>query len=190
MTDRPIIFTAPMVLALIDGRKTQTRRLKFDKRGRLTTWGVLAVEWSIGQRDQRVWVRENHAFVGGSDPGHFLCEADWREQCAVLGLENCDARPRWTPSIHMPRRCSRLTLAVTDVRVQRLQAISEADAITEGMPMPTRLPCGAMDRDPRDDFAELWNALHGDDAWDANPWVVAITFTVHHRNIDAMEKAA
>jgi hypothetical protein len=94
----------------------------------------------------------------------------------------------------MPRWASRLTLTVTDVRVQRLQEIAEADAVAEGVnpclegnqcPDGPHGGCCAM-YDPKDAYAALWNSLHGPDAWDANPWVYALTFTVHHRNIDAM----
>jgi len=98
---------------------------------------------------------------------------------------------KWNPSIHMPRWASRLTLTVTDVRVQRLQDISAADSIAEGVECET---CAAMAQSACHgkgcfsslaDFRALWNSLHGPDAWDANPWVVALTFTVEQRNIDA-----
>ena len=95
--------------------------------------------------------------------------------------------PRWRPSIHMPRSASRLTLTVTEVRVQRLQDISEEDARAEGIEgefLPW--PQGYWTYRPY--FAELWNSLHGPDAWDANPWVVALSFTVQHGNIDQIGK--
>jgi len=91
------------------------------------------------------------------------------------------------PSIHMPRWASRLTLTVTDVRVQRLQDISEEDAIAEGANLARS--DGRLDPTFRLTFSNLWNSLHGPDAWDANPWVSAITFTVHHCNIDQMRAA-
>ena len=96
---------------------------------------------------------------------------------------------RWRPSIHMPRWASRLTLTVTDVRVQRLQEISEEDARAEGA-----YPCEGgwsyggsplAGTTARGAFYCLWNSLHGPDAWSANPWVCALTFTVDRRNIDA-----
>jgi hypothetical protein len=89
----------------------------------------------------------------------------------------------WRPSLFMPRWASRLTLLVTDVRVERLQDISEADAIAEGWPNEP----GAALRDayPIGWYANLWNSLHGHDAWDANPWVVAVTFAAQRGNIDA-----
>lgn len=94
------------------------------------------------------------------------------------------------PSMFMPRWASRITLEVTGVRVERLQDISEADAVAEGCEcdsdgwrdyqMPETQCCGTA----IESFRSLWNSLHGPDAWDANPWVVALTFTVRHGNID------
>lgn len=110
------------------------------------------------------------------------------------GYEDGDG---WWPSIHMPREFSRLTLAVTEVRVQRLQDITEADAWAEGC-KPGELndrgePFPAEEFDPhgsrgwdcaRDWYADLWEKLHGEGAWDANPWVAAYSFTVQLGNID------
>jgi hypothetical protein len=88
------------------------------------------------------------------------------------------------PSIHMPRWASRITLTVTDVRVQRLQDISRGDAMDEGCPLPNM----ADGPDPRDWFADLWDSLNAKRApWDSNPWVAAYTFTVEQRNIDQQE---
>lgn len=92
-------------------------------------------------------------------------------------------------AIHMPRWASRLTLSVTDARVQRVQDISEADAIAEGCPCRTPEELAGMDA--RGWFRDLWDSLNtkrGYD-WDANPWVAAVTFSVQQRNIDAAEAA-
>jgi len=102
--------------------------------------------------------------------------------------------------MHMPRWASRLTLTVRDVRVQRLQDISEADAQAEGclmdpepdeygglMPAEIAHDNGIGDvgwDSARDWFANLWNTINGPDAWEANPWVAAISFDVHRGNID------
>lgn len=105
------------------------------------------------------------------------------------------------PSIHMPRWASRTTLQVTDVRVERLQDISEADAVAEGCfkgKASGRVfaSAGAMHiggdewANARDWYADLWNSINGEGSWDANPWVVAYTFTVQHGNIDQIARAA
>ncbi|MBU8540237.1 hypothetical protein [Falsiroseomonas tokyonensis] len=186
MTARPIIFSAPMVLALLAGRKTQTRRLASSPLRRV-------------QLGERLWVRENWQFAPqqyctcpqGAEPSP--CD-DWQEGtgCAsnrdgtIYAADGVKAA-RWRPSIHMSRWASRLTLTVTDVRVQRLGAMSSADARAEGTPLDPYDEAWA-DEDPRRwvlAFAALWDRLHGAGAWDANPWVVALTFTVERRNVDA-----
>jgi hypothetical protein len=110
----------------------------------------------------------------------------WYDPDTESTLDN----PPWIPSIHMPRWASRLTLTVTDVRVQRLHEISDDDAVAEGCEcdsdgwrdylFPSTQCCGTA----RDSYRTLWNSLHGPDAWDANPWVVAVSFSVQHGNID------
>lgn len=212
MTDRSILFSGPMVRALLDGTKTQTRRILKpqptvpfsaicrDAAGVYTgdEWGEelerLRVPHAPGNR---LWVRETWAFdvnaIGSmrDEDGPFVYAADPSGARTRL----CE---RWTPSIHMPRWASRLTLIVTDVRVQRLHDISEDDAIAEGIEEKEFFgcPCWKIYGDPDgtvapDDpiasFASLWDHCHGPGAWDVNPWVVATTFTVHHCNIDTME---
>ena len=112
---------------------------------------------------------------------------------------------KWWPGIHMPREFSRLTLLVTDVRVQRLQDISEADAVAEGIDMesadppfyyvpgiyPHNLTAVGVEqsRQPAiDSFAKLWGFINGPDDWAANPWVAAITFEVVRANIDQVQR--
>jgi hypothetical protein len=98
----------------------------------------------------------------------------------------------------VPRWASRLTLIVTDVRVQRLQDIRVEDCIAEGVNCETCAASWSVGRSAcnqrgcfeiRQNFRDLWNNLNGPDAWDANPWVAAYTFTVHRCNIDQMEAA-
>jgi hypothetical protein len=211
MADRPIIFSAPMVRALLDGRKTQTRRVLGNSgpgRGRSNIFSA-QIGWSDSyvldpgnanwrERDtpyapgDRLWVREAWRFdaewddcppreFDGADAIHY--EADGETRLHLWGNPFTPGRLR--PPIHMPRWASRLTLLVTDVRVQRLQEISSADAIAEGCPPyanSATIDCDTPN--PRDDFKRLWNGIHGPDAWDANPWVAAITFDVKHGNID------
>lgn len=177
MTDRPVIFSAPMVRALLEGRKTMTRRLAYHERrtrnpaiAESPTF-IAASPWQRVQPGDRLWVRE----ACMSDPDRFtIYRADWER------YNVCDTM-RWRPSIHMPRWASRLTLTVTAVRVERLQEISTDDALAEG--------CGLRDGMHHlalriAEFRDLWNSLHGPSAWDANPEVVALTFTVAKENID------
>ncbi len=190
MTDHPILFSAPMVCALLDGRKTQTRRLAWRFREVPTTddgegLSRLPSPWQRVQPGDRLWVRETWAEVGTYDPGLPIYRADY-PSCVPAGYDNIPAAEavKWRVSIHMPRRLSRLTLTVTDVRVQRLQDISHEDAEAEGWPgsgPDTQL----RDAYPYSWYANLPNDLHGSGAWEANPEVVALTFTVAQRNIDA-----
>lgn len=227
MSDRPIIFSAPMVRALLDGRKSQTRRvLKHPK-------GIDINIASTVQTDHPIWIQFDHPKGGPLScvkwpyaPGDRLYVREaWRvgsqfdhlpprdlPQPAVIYAADRGYSSRLRPSIHMPRWASRLPLIVTDVRVQRLQEISETDAKDEGLATVTKdgnlwkwgiadsdgLP-GNDDHgwhwrewevDPRAAFKRLWNSLHGPDAWSINPWVVAVSFTVHRCNIDQMEPSA
>lgn len=81
---------------------------------------------------------------------------------------------RWRPSIHMPRVASRITLEVTEVRVERLQAISRGDAMAEGCPFANM----AAGPDPRDWYRDLWNEINGAGAWDLDPFVWVVAFKV------------
>lgn len=201
MTDRPIIFSAPMVRALLAGRKTQTRRklrvpTPFDPSDDIDAPICSGFIEPLYRRGDRLYVRETHALVGSVDPGWLLFRANgYESECRRHGFDipyPPESKVRWRPSIHMPRWASRLTLIVTDVRVQRLQDITNADAIAEGI---KRLhePNGFRDYlsdDPdrrlamQPSFISLWNSLHGPDAWDQNPWVVAVSFDVRRGNID------
>lgn len=227
MTDRPIIFSAPMVRALLEGRKTQTRRV-LKLAGRApdfigprgcerdpTCWGwemqdgyFVTVEgdqndhapgWRNGWRDwvgayspgDRLWVREAFSRDGQGN-GECLYRATVDGDTGYY-LEEI-AEIRWRPSIHMPRWASRLTLIVTDVRVQRLNELTDADAIAEGLEWvaPTWGVSGVADSwngDPRESYRWLWDHINGPDAWAANPWVVALTFRVIRANIDSPEAA-
>lgn len=144
----------------------------------------------------RLWVRETVACgaCAPSTPSHWSPSFWRREQgssanpnglwYAADGLapeRTITGRGRWVPSIHMPRWASRLTLEVTEVRVERLQDISEADAQAEGIERSKEFPDRFLT--PAGDYAvpvvayqRLWNGIHGKDAWDANPWVAVVSF--------------
>lgn len=157
------------------------------------TCGTTVVPWpNIGDR---LWVREAHAILprtayrGSIGTGSITqIEHPTDEYSAAVFREGFDRSgpPRWRPSIHMPRWSSRLTLNVTDVRVQRLHDISDGDAIAEGAPAADIRMHPEMGT-ARHWFADLWNSIHGPDAWDANPWVTAISFDVKRGNIDEYE---
>lgn len=239
MTDRPILFSAPMVRALLQGRKTQTRRIlhgvpdapamdavhpankirhaapyldaycgqpKTDSNPR-----GMGPRWCWWTRDDRpgplfnvgyapgdrLWVREGCMIADrsagfdvthnatGSTVGYLADgEGEWVDRAKVAGI-------RKRPGIHMPRWASRLTLAVTDVRVERLQDISQTDAEGEGVRAVYGEPFDpASDITGRRMFELLWDHINGVGAWEANPWVAAISFTVERRNIDAPQEAA
>lgn len=199
MRDKPIIFSAPMVRALMDGRKTQTRRLLTSRFGPPYERAddLDCVRFEIGDR---LYVREAHYLTDDGDNEQAVYAADADDVAAHLAeVSNLQRRYpqidwskhlRLRPSIHMPRWASRLTLTVTDVLVQRLQEISGQDSIAEGVECDT---CTAMKSSAchgkgcfasKDAYRNLWNSLHGPDAWAANPWVVAVSFTVQRGNID------
>ena len=207
MADRPIIFSAPMVRALLAGRKTQTRRVlklqpipfTIDEAGTPCDVGLLHVEGDALPRVtlgrvitmqevrfavvDRLWVRENwwsDSATGGHEHG-YLADGE-------LYAGNASVKRR--SSMMMPRRLSRLTLTVTNVRVQRLQNISREDVIAEGITKRDGCPIEDVWAGWHEPYAKLWDDLHGEGAWTANPWVAAISFTVHRGNINAIKDAA
>lgn len=212
MADRPIIFSGPMVRALLDGRKTQARLVIKPQPVHdaafvtMSNYGRWIAKDSLGYAylvnvphapGDRLWVKEawraGRGYDGASIRDMARFSRIWFE--ADDANDNADAiGRRLRPSIHMPRWASRITLTVTDVRVQCLQDISEADAVAEGIKAHGGRFSGygkAADQwmGPIDSFASLWISLNGTQSWDANPWVAALTFTMEHRNIDAAKEA-
>jgi hypothetical protein len=201
MAIRPIIFSAPMVLALLAGRKTQTRRVhKPQPKFGFKPW-----------QDDGIWKQSGYGEAGDDflavpyAPGDLLYvrEAAYFAPNRVAYAaangelakgERVEGFGRLKPSIHMPRWASRLTLAVTDVRVQRLNEISKGDAMAEGVAATEFWSAAVSNTDSRWEpariaFRLLWNSLHGPDAWLLNPWVVAVTFDVHKANVDQFVEA-
>lgn len=205
MSDLPIIFSAPMIRALFDGRKSMTRRLAF----RFSKDGLskYATRWQAVKPGDRLWVRESLSAAQGWFLGikqnimqvHYAADD---EEC----LDPHGFNLVWTwksktlPSIHMPRIASRLTLVVTATKIERVQEISNADCIAEGAEVdmigPLGQPMVRIDGKSYHHqtvtlwFHRLWEELHGPDSWDANPECVCLSFTVHKTNIDALEDAA
>jgi hypothetical protein len=213
MTDRPLILSGLEVRAVIESRKTQFRRVLKPQPNALNGglplnngYGSYSTEdgwkkypYALGDR---LWVKETFVFVGSGDPGWLLYRANgYDAECKRHGFDKCppESEVKWKSSTQMPRTASRLTLVVTDVRVQRVREITDEDALAEGavekkwtnecdqhrsgwrMDWPSKEPAfgwgsiclGA----PRFAFANWWNERakrgHG---WTANPWVVAVTF--------------
>ncbi|HDH1795091.1 hypothetical protein [Klebsiella quasipneumoniae] len=241
MTERGMIFNAEMVRAILDGRKTQTRRV-MKVQPESNQLGLLLItdstkhsdigkyHWAesnatgnhvrsklfscpFGAVGDRIWVRETWAILGNEDGccidwEEKLCKADERSAARIYRA-SCEQRPgnyglwsipddadwkphtkdyqyegAWRPSIHMPRWASRILLEITDVRVERLNAISEEDARAEGIIDGGCLncgepePCGCANPEPdaTDAFAYLWQSIYGQESWNANPWVWVIEF--------------
>ena len=199
MKERPILFSAPMVRAILDGRKTVTRRIfkpdrmTWDANGRYTTYAMRGGELSTtgsgpfkpsswlhycpyGQPGDRLWVRESFARVPTAcESEDIVFAADYQD-----GSDRA-AGVRYTPSIHMPRAASRITLEITGVRVETLQDISEADAVAEGCKpiRPELVQDGLIVRPGRsavEEFRLVWEQIHGGGSWEKNPFVWVVTF--------------
>jgi hypothetical protein len=205
--EQPILFSAPMVRAILEGRKVQTRRVMKPQPG--DDWnpevGICAYEWKgsgepgpdffgAGDEDEcykcpygapgdRLWVRETFCPVyhGSYEPlpkGRMPTS----EHEAVIVYRTTPAADEydghWRPSIFMPRWPSRITLEITEVRVQRVQEISEEDAVAEGtgqwaMETNAILTCETM----RDAYRKLWDSINIKKyPWESNPWVWALSF--------------
>lgn len=186
MTDKPIPFRAPMIRALLAGTKTQHRLvLKPQPDDLYEGQAPRQLHVAIGNR---LWVRE-HLYAASNDQGvRWLVYA--ADRARVWPDGEWTKKRNTVPSIHMPRWASRLTLIVTDVRVQRLQEISEEDAVAEGWGgwLDSQTSDGFDGNGPRTWFHKLWDSINGPSAWERNDWVVAYTFTVHKANIDALAK--
>lgn len=258
MKERPILFSGPMMRAILDGRKTQTRRVitpqpvVYPNAVQFRTLiiggtersalAALASHCPYGKPGDRLWVREtfwcknencDHDYCSGCDMGSLLSVGEGYAPIDYVATPKCLSHPEtehqqtvepwtgepvpgywwlappddwdgedeqahrergvWTflpwgyhtkhPSIHMPRWASRLLLEVTEVRVERLNEISEEDARAEGAE-PKR-PAGAMEISAMPvrlshivGFRELWCSINSNEAWDANPWVWVVSFRV------------
>jgi hypothetical protein len=206
--ERPILFSGEMVRAILDGRKTQTRRIvknvppvpptptdwphpyvklgpchftaKWqwqDKFGNCTCSMHAGVTPKYGLPGDRLWVREAWQITGRLGTEYAVWYPAGGEAVGIdVGFEG--PSPKWDamihddrvrPSIHMPRWACRITLEITDVRVERLHEISEADARAEGYTIGAR-------QHPYGWYRDLWDTINGSGAWDANPWCWCISF--------------
>ena len=205
--ERPILFLAPMVRAILEGRKTVTRRpvkatkahadgfmmLDHGKGWRpYNAFGDFAsdhegMEYPIacpyGKLGDRLWVREtcfinDYREASVPEQERADCEIHYRAD-GIPDFEGEEELIRWRPSIHMPRWASRILLEVTDVRVERLQDITEEQALAEGIKKHSdggyHVEDGKHYSDsPVESFACLWSSVGGD--WDATPWVWCVSF--------------
>lgn len=194
MRERPILFSAPMVRALLADTKTQTRRVVKEPSWALPgslhlfnglPWaddplrGNRDVACPYGQPGDRLWVRE--AFM--HEPADYCWEASVSIPCrpasTVYRADFHESQPGegWKPSIHMPRSLSRILLEITAVRVERLQDISEADAQAEGCdPRQVEEDDTVLEGQWREGYRSLWEQINGPGSWDANPWVWVVEF--------------
>lgn len=215
MRERPILFSGAMVRAILEGRKTVTRRVakpvKHPDLGNIYAAGALVLEnepqhvidraCPYGQPGDRLWVRETWAGVNMCGAPALAYRADEDVRDLMQGSQFLDDDGafnyqderwkkylfcdwyadlhlvRWRPSIHMPRWACRILLEITAVRVERLQDITEQQALAEGV-----ASC-AQDLDPDGNgyspgelFSILWSSIYGTDSWNANPWVWVVEF--------------
>jgi hypothetical protein len=196
---RPILFSAPMVLAILDGRKTQTRRVAWFEPS--PTDGIVhSRPCPYGAPRDRLYVRETWNLCAAKElaPGDALGPRSPTNRALRVvyragGSETHPEHPeyghsRWRSSLYMPQWASRLTLEITQVRLERLQDISEDDARAEGV--DEWIPCtlhtglrgvhigGARRKGTcREHYELLWEQINGKRApWASNPWVFVISF--------------
>ncbi|MBM5772756.1 hypothetical protein B6I53_21970 [Klebsiella pneumoniae] len=200
MKERGLIFNGEMVRAILDGRKTQTRRTvkpQPDEDGLAKVTNGPWVDTSernyrcpFGAAGDRIWVRETFCPVDDTQYGG----EKWVDYRATPKFEEShpagwDSAPndaealKWRPSIHMPRWASRILLEITDVRVERLNSIHDVDAMREGIQNLTTcshadfgIPGVVNAQHPVRAFQLLWESIYGADSWRDNPWVWVIEF--------------
>jgi len=215
MIERPILFNAEMVNAILDGRKSQTRRVmrrqpddvEYFKHGKVTTdtnaenailrcynnpkgFKKCASGWLAGATyktpfsefnvGDRLWVRETFRLFDSDECPHsdFPCGCPSWGTPLYRASHDCLDGEKWTPSIHMPRSASRILLEITNVRVERLQSISDEDAKAEGFDYSTHPSAIEMGYaiGARTNFRHTWEQIYGANAWNKNPWVWVVEF--------------
>lgn len=232
--ERPILFSAPMVRAILEGRKTVTRRVckpqpsanahttcaSGNPMGAWWETGKDIIRCPYGKPGERLWVRETWsdvnlqgapgiAYRADGDVRDLMEDASFLDEDGAFNYDDPRSKPynfacwsedllggkegRWRPSIHIPRWASRILLEITAVRVERLQDITEEQAVAEGLiwqgqengkefyshaerqyPPGSHQQFGISGTDAVSAFRNLWSSVGGD--WDANPWVWAVSF--------------
>lgn len=198
MKERPIIFSAPMVRAILNGRKTQTRRIVkpqpelYEFLPALTEKSVSDPVVSVGAKDAHHWFKDTNCQYGKKGDRLWVRESWSTHSCLdsrkPSELIDCNSYHYWAdgiistgkrrPSIYMPRWVSRIDLEITSVRVERLQDISEADAIAEGVDGEKEAAeRGSTWYDkPKRAYRFLWEEINGQGSWNLNPWVWVVSF--------------
>lgn len=204
MKERPILFNTEMVKAILEGRKTQTRRVLSNQPDKNCDEAFLGLDgiWRFskptlskrisysgddikcpfGVVGDRLWVRETFRLFDPDECPHsdFPCGCPNWGTPLYRASHDCFDGEKWKPSIHMPRSASRILLEITSIRVERLQSISKEDAKAEGCDYsthPTAIEMGFA-IGAQTNFRHAWEKIHGDSAWDKNPWVWVIDFKV------------
>lgn len=201
MKERPMLFNDAMVRAILNGTKTQTRRVVERKNGQyippspstdIPGWRQLLRSCPFGQPRDRLWVRECFAIVPrtayrGCEGVQQVLRPNDDHDAAVFRADWERSAPRpWRPSIHMPRWACRLVLEIVSVRVERLQDISEEDSRAEGASWVDGgeeaggwTHTGGDETDfltAKESFRSLWSSVYGEESWNANPWVWVVEF--------------
>jgi hypothetical protein len=174
MKEIPILFSTPMVKAILAGNKTQTRR-------------IIKPQYSIKEKykiGDVLWVRETYRVINHSGHGSIYF---YKADACFTDLN--DKNIKWKPSIFMPKEACRIKLKITDIKVERLQDISEQDAIHEGIEFKEWnngfvlnkgfkiYGCRATyDENPIVSYRSLWEQINGKDSWNINHWVWVIQF--------------
>jgi len=204
MNNKPIIFNADMVRALLDGRKTVTRRplkpqpdlyAEFPKHIKDKQWcfhdDTVDYRQCPYQIGDTLWVKETWNDNNGELPyieyrADFPLKWNAEETCHDEPVEILASERKWTPSIHMPKWASRITLKITDIRIEKIQDITEEGAKAEGAKPSFIDEFDIVHTQPsyRDGFIlNIWNSIYNtknkpEFAWDKNPWVWVISFEV------------
>ena len=206
MKARPILMSTPMVRALLDGGKTQTRRIIKPAPGAEGS-EICLVRSTVSDEQQIVWRGELRCPYGNTGDLLWVREAGWISNNGTQAMGFIPSAgntpspsgyksPNGTPykrcvSIHMPRWANRITLEIISVRAERLQEIEYADVIEEGTQqdpdkpwMDIAAPAEYRRREAVEAYKTLWESINGAGSWDSNPWVWVISFKPHQLNVD------
>ena len=176
MKESPILFSTPMLQAILDGRKTQTRRIikpqpNSHDDGNFP-WLIeedcvpIPIKCPYGHPGDLLWVKETFAL--SSTRWRYKADSDWTFEEKEMGED-----AKWKSSRFMPKAAARIWLQIEEIRVERLQDITYQDILQEGMPKPL-----GDYSSPVDWFEKLWTKINWPGSWDANPWLWVITFKI------------